>query len=303
MLETIIVVVRLLQYVGATLGFGTALFLAYAVPRGSAAEAALAGPARRWLAVGAALLGLASLSLLGAQASLFAGSLSAGLTGAAIGAVIGSMDLGVAAVVRAALAGLALALVLALPSRRPTWLAAAGCSGLASASLAWLGHAGAGEGPLHRLHLAVDAVHVLAATAWIGALAGLLLLARADREDPRRATLHRALRQFSGIGSLLVAALVATGLVNVWLIVGPEQALTGWTTAYGQVLAAKLALFAVMLVLAARHRWRLTPALAVSPATAAASLYRSVALEALVGLAVLALVAWLGTLEPQPACC
>jgi len=302
-LESTIVAVRLLQYAGATIGFGTALFLFYAVPRGSAAEAALAESARRWLAAGAALLALASLALVAAQASLFAGSFSAGLTGEAIGAVIGSMALGKAALVRAALAGLALAALLALPSRRPAWLAAACCSGLATASLAWLGHAGAAEGPLHRLHLAADALHVLAAAAWIGALAGLLLLARADCGDPRRATLHHALRQFSGIGSLLVVLLVATGLINAWLVVGPAQALTGWTTPYGRVLAAKLALFAAMLVLAARNRWRLTPALAARPDTAAAALRRSVALEAGAGLAVLALVAWLGTLEPPAGCC
>jgi putative copper resistance protein D len=188
--------------------------------------------------------------------------------------------------------------LLALPWPRPAWLAVAGCSGLATASLAWLGHAGAGEGPLHLLHLAADALHVLAAAAWIGALAGLLLLARTDRGDPRRATLHRALQQFAGIGSLLVAVLVATGLANAWLIVGPAYALSGWTTPFGRVLAAKLALFGVMLVLAARNRWQLTPALAARPDSAAATLRRSVTLEALAGLAVLALVAWLGTLEP-----
>lgn len=298
MLEATIAVVRLLQYAGAAIGFGTALFLVYAVPRGSAAEAALAGPARGWLASGAALLGLASLALVGAQASLFAGSFSDGLTGDAIGAVAGSMDLGKAALVRAALAGLAVVGLVALPSRRPAWFAAAVCGGLATASLAWLGHAGAGEGPLHRLHLAADALHALAAAAWIGALAGLLLLARADRGDPQRTTLLRALRQFSRIGSLLVATLVATGLVNAWLIVGPANALSGWTAPYGRVLAAKLALFAAMLVLAARNRWRLTPALASSPDSAAATLSRSVALEACVGFAVLALVAWLGMLEP-----
>jgi putative copper resistance protein D len=292
-LEAAIVVVRLLQYVGAAVAFGTALFLAWAVPRGSATEAALARRARRWLAAGAALLALGSLLLVGAQASLFAGSFADGLTGEAIGAVVGSMDLGKAALVRAGLAALALAALLALPSR-PGWFAAVALGAPATASLAWLGHAGAGEG--WRL-LASDMVHLLAAAAWIGALVGFLLLGRAERGDPQRAMLQRALRRFAGIGSLLVALLVATGLVNGWIVVGPSHAFDVWQTAYGRVLAAKLVVFAAMLGLAANNRWRLTPTLGARPG-AAAALRRSVMLEAAAGLAVLVLVAWLGTLEP-----
>ena len=73
--------------------------------------------------------------------------------------------------------------------------------------------------------------------------------------------------------------------------------------AYGKRSALKLALFAAMLALAARHRQRSVPALAarleanvLPQADALASLRRSLAAEALLGFAVLALVAWFGTL-------
>lgn len=294
MLELAIIVVRLLQYVGAAILFGSSLFFVYALPAGEPVAATLARPAKRWLALGATLLSLASLALIGAQASLFAGSFADGLNAEAMGAVVSSMDLGKAALARAVVAGIALIGVLLLPSSRAAWLSAAVCGAIAAASLAWLGHAGAGEGPLHQLHLVADVVHILAASAWLGALPGFLLLARADAGH---FVLHRALRRFSAIGSLLVALLALTGLVNAGVLVGPV--LGAWSTPYGQALAGKLGLFAAMLALAAWNRWRLTPALGRAPgADTAARLVRSAMAEAAIGLAVLALVAWLGTLAP-----
>jgi putative copper resistance protein D len=76
------------------------------------------------------------------------------------------------------------------------------------------------------------------------------------------------------------------------------------------LLLAKLALFGLMLALAAANRWRLTPALAAAvaggdaedidtdPDAALAAMRRSLIIEALAALAILALVAWFGTLEP-----
>lgn len=65
-----------------------------------------------------------------------------------------------------------------------------------------------------------------------------------------------------------------------------------------------------MLALAAANRWRLTPALAAAvpgtdtdnvdadPDLAIAAMRRSLIIEASAALAILALVAWFGTLEP-----
>jgi putative copper resistance protein D len=289
-IEPAIFIVRLLQYAGAAVLFGSSLFFVYAAP---------APPRTRAVAViAAAMLAAASLLAIGLQASLFAGSFADGFERASLDAVATTMGLGKAALVRAIASMAGLLTLLALPDRT-RWIAAAACGLVAAASLAWLGHGAAAESPLH---LWADVIHVLAATVWLGALAGFLLLLFGRRAPGSEAVLHRALWRFSGIGSVLVAAVVASGLVNALFLVGPDHALDLLASRYGRVLAAKLALFAAMLAFAAANRWRLTPALGREPGPKAfAALRRSILGEALVGLAVLALVAWLGTLVPPAA--
>ena len=63
------------------------------------------------------------------------------------------------------------------PSR---WLALLAASGLVGA-IAWTGHAGSTLGELANLHLAADVVHLFAASAWLGGLAGLSVLFVAGR--------------------------------------------------------------------------------------------------------------------------
>ena len=75
MIEPAIVVVRLLQYLGAMVLLGSSLFFVYALPktgRGSAVEMRWARPL---VAGAAALLVLSSLGSVATQAILFAGSL------------------------------------------------------------------------------------------------------------------------------------------------------------------------------------------------------------------------------------
>jgi putative copper resistance protein D len=131
---------------------------------------------------------------------------------------------------------------------------------------------------------------VTVALAWLGALAGLLALAW--RRDGGSAP---ALEAFSGVGAGIVAALVASGLVNLLADSGlkPVSALTAGP--WGWLLAAKLALFAAMLGLAAANRYWLTPRLKAGGGKA---IRASLALESALGLAVLILVAVLGRLAP-----
>ncbi len=114
------------------------------------------------------------------------------------------------------------------------------------------------------------------------------------------------LHGFSGIGSALVAVLVATGLVNSWFLVGLDHVRDLLSSTYGILLVLKIAAFTVMLALAASNRVRLTPDLrraldGGSTEVAIAALRRSVAIEAAAGGLVLALVAVLGTLAPPSA--
>lgn len=178
-------------------------------------------------------------------------------------------------------------------------------AGVALGTLAWTGHAAVTEGAAGTIHRLADGLHLLAAGAWLGALAVLVTLLFARIEDDQSVAAARsALAGFAVAGSIIVALIVATGLINVWMIVGVEGALRLPTTLYGQLLIAKLVLFAAMLGLAAANRWRLTPRLASGDAGGASggvrALRGSIALETSAAMLILALVAWLGTLSPQP---
>ena len=191
--------------------------------------------------------------------------------------------------------------------KSPTWLVLVSVgSATALASLAWTGHGAASEGAAGMRQLIADIVHLMAAGAWIGALAalGMLVLrpAHAMSKDHIRLA-HRALEGFSLIGTVIVALIVVSGLLNSWVLVGPEHLLSMSSTLYAELLIAKLALFGVMLVLAAANRFHLTPAFdqAIKNGGTLASisqLRRSLILEASAALVILGLVAWLGTLEP-----
>ncbi|MGV3555104.1 MAG: copper homeostasis membrane protein CopD [Croceibacterium sp.] len=296
MIELAIIALRLLQYTGAAILFGSSLFFLYA-PAGPTSPA-LARATRRLLTTGAAILAVAALLAIAFQASLFTGSLAGGFSFEAVGSVISFMDFGKAAVARAVAAGAALLLLVTLPLSRGTLVAAGSLGAIAAASLAWMGHAAASES---WVHLVADALHAWAAALWIGALFGFLPLLRSAEGTPDIVQLETALVRFSALGVPLVLVLALSGLVNGWFVTGVEGVARLPFTPYGQLLLLKLAAFAAMLTLAGLNRYYLTPALAKRqlPGTVT-SLRRTIVLETVLGLAVLALVAWLGTLEPLP---
>ena len=179
-------------------------------------------------------------------------------------------------------------------------------SGVALASVAWTGHGAANEGSAGAAQLIADIIHLLGAGAWLGALAALTLMlvrsAQASTEDYLRLN-HRLLKGFSVAGSIIVALVLGSGLVNSWMLVGPQNMLSLHATLYGQLLIAKLFLFAIMLALAATNRFTLTPAL--ERALQGGGTYRarrrlqiSLIIELSLAAAIIGLVAWLGTLEP-----
>lgn len=86
-----------------------------------------------------------------------------------------------------------------------------------------------------------------------------------------------------------------------YLLAQTIDLLTVPATPYGHLLLAKLALFAIMLMLAALNRYVLTPALIRRTAIEPGSLRHlrlSVRLELGLIAIILALVAYLGTLDP-----
>jgi putative copper resistance protein D len=181
------------------------------------------------------------------------------------------------------------------------WLASiAGAHALAS--LAWNGH-GAMD---NAWHLLSDILHLLAAGAWLGAMLALILMSRLDAlcSEARVRSLADSVKRFEGVGAAIVLILSVTGVANYLFIVGPKlgEVLLG---NYGILLAIKVVLFGGMLVLAALNRFHLGPLLEQSLRAgqyqvAANALRRSVASELVIALLIVGLVAWLGTLSPEP---
>ena len=307
MLEPAVIVLRFLQFAGAMVLFGSSLFLIYALPQDGAGSGAELGWPRKILAWAAGVVLAASVVGLLAHTTILAGSVREGMTAASLSAVMTTMSMGPSTLIRAGAATLAL-VALARRLSRATWWLCAGLGAVISASFAWMGHGAATEGALGLLHLSADILHTLAASAWIGALVAFLLQLR-----PRAPSvildgaLYKALHGFSGVGTGLVAVIVATGLVNSWFLVGPTRISGLWTTPYGQLLSLKLLVFVSMLALAAANRFRLTPALGAavddgqSSDHALDALRRSLLFETALSILVLGLVAWLGTLAPVSA--
>jgi putative copper resistance protein D len=174
-------------------------------------------------------------------------------------------------------------------------------------SLAWAGHAGAGLGVGGSLHLANDVLHVLAAGAWVGGLAALLLYLRQPGlgADPRwLTTTGEVLHRFSSLGILSVAVLAASGVINTWFLTDRLRALSG--TDYGRLVQIKIALFLAMFCLATVNRVLLLPRL--SHAGDDASLQRArqalrrlrsnTSIELALGLAAIYVVGMLGVTPP-----
>ena len=193
---------------------------------------------------------------------------------------------------------LALAVLLSLlmlaPAQRALPVAAAA---VFLALPAFASHAGATPGLRGDVHVVSDAVHLLAAGAWVGGLpAFVLVLWTASKR--RKANWYEftvnVTRRFSMLAVVSVAVLLATGIVNSWNLLGGPRDL--WTTDYGRLIAFKIILLAAMVGIATVNKFHLTPRL---PARGALrNLQRNGLAEIAIGLCVLVLVGYLGRLPP-----
>lgn len=165
---------------------------------------------------------------------------------------------------------------------------------IAVVSLSWNGHGAMTDDALGWLHLTGNALHLLAGLGWIGALAAFLWAATLSKASS--GDLAVSLERFAGVGTVFVAVLLATGIANTLFIVGANALPTLLETTYGRLLLTKIGLFAAMLAAAAANRFWLTPRMITSPSLGAVR--ASLGAELLLGIAVLAIVAWLGTLDP-----
>jgi putative copper resistance protein D len=296
--------------------FGFECFVAGpAIRRSGVGFPGAAGLCRRlwWLAAASLALALVSGAawLAGVAADMSGKLLGLALSRGVVGVVLTRTRFGEDWLLRLGLALLIAGCLLARRRQREGAFAALGWIALTLAavmlaSLAWAGHGAATPGAPGDLHLAADILHLLAAGAWLGTLVPFaLLLAEARRGgDPAWATLARsATRRFSLLAVWSVAVLFAAGLVNTWFLAGSVPALVG--TDYGRLLLAKIALFIATLMIAAVNLLRLTPRLGDRAVGAGEALWHTVGwlrrnalIEAIVGLAVLAIVGVLGILPP-----
>ena len=182
--------------------------------------------------------------------------------------------------------------------RAQAWLLGAAGAG----ALAWAGHAAAVEtwGLAAAL---VDALHLIAAGVWLGALLPMALLlrdtAREDGADSRPFAVI-ALRRFSALALAAMIAIALTGVWSTWTQVAGVPALVG--TRYGRLLLLKVLLLAPIVVLAFVNRRMLLPAIGGDAAAvgrpAMRRLARHVAVEWALGALIIAVVAALGSTPP-----
>ena len=141
--------------------------------------------------------------------------------------------------------------------------------------------------------IASETLHLLAAGAWLG---GLLPLFIAVRMLPHEGAAN-ACRSFTPIGLAAVLLLAGTAVVQVVELMGGLPGLFG--TSYGHVALVKLALFLVLLSLAALNRLVLTERLASNPSGAARwHMGLSILCEMVLGAAVIVTAGLLASLTP-----
>lgn len=177
------------------------------------------------------------------------------------------------------------------------WMLASVAALAVAGSAPFTGHAVAQAG-WYALPVALQAAHVLVAGVWIGglfvmAVVGLPVLARLPSPDP--SAVMALVKAFSPLALGGAALVAATGVVTMVMYLPTIADL--WTTRYGLTLVLKIALVAAV-ALAGYRNWRHVRPRLSSPA-AADVLRRTVTIELLLALAVLAITAVLVGL-PQP---
>lgn len=214
---------------------------------------------------------------------------------AMIGSFLTDTHFGRVWMLRLALLGALLAITIS--SRKPSDRAMLVVTAILVGELGWVGHPASHDGLIGVLHCSNYAVHATAAALWVGALPALALgLALAKGED-MHSDVAATVARFSRAGYLAVSLVLATGVIGTWIMLGTWPS---WSASpYQFWLAVKLALVAVMLVLAATNRFVFTPALAAHPEPSRAALCRMTLSEVVLGFAILATVAHFGTLPPM----
>jgi putative copper resistance protein D len=254
----------------------------------------LSQQALRAMLTGAATLALASASIwLALVAGQMSGDWHAALDLPSILDVLRGTRFGHIFLVR--IAGLSILCAVCLRRDASVGIAPFVLAGALLGAIALTSHAAAsGKDTLSLLvGSANDTLHLLAAGFWTGGLALLALLVWTHRSELVKLLLP--LRVFSQWGTYAVATLVLSGFANIVFI----RPAAPWRGVYGEVLAIKMTVALGMIVFACLNRWSVTPALATGAPATMWPLGRNVAVELVLGLAIVAIVGQLGLLPPR----
>jgi putative copper resistance protein D len=264
-----------------------ALFVLRPAVRERPALAPLVGRSLVLTAAGAVVVAVGQLLSLAVQLGQLGGD-----TGWPMREILATTYFLAAAVRTVACAGLvAGCVVVRRGATRAGWLALGGSALVLGAAAAWTSHAAARPGP-RALLLALDAVHQLAAAAWIGGLVHLVAAAARRDEAPWPALL---LERFSALTLAAVGVLVTAGVgLSLSYVDGPA-ALLG--TAYGLMVLTKTTMLGLLLALGAMNFFAVRR-LAAASGVAPPRLRRFVEVEIGLGLTVLFVAASLTSLPP-----
>jgi copper resistance protein D len=282
---------RFAHFMAAMLAFGSSAFLWLYAP--TELRRALAPKLRR-LALAASLVALtAAILWLALEAASMSEDWGAATDPGAIAAVLTDTEFGQAWIAHLAFAAAFVAAVVFAPG--DAWGAIAVLAGGLLASLALVGHAAMQTGVVGALHRANHGVHLLTTGAWLGGLVPFAMCLAAYRRDDLRREAVTGMMRFSFYGHFVVAAVVATGIINIALISGHPPLPP--TTPYRALLDVKIGVVAIMISLALFNRYWLTPRLE-SDAKALAALRLTSMTEVVLGTIAVALVSVFALLDP-----
>jgi copper transport protein len=277
-------VARLLGYLGVVILLGAGLFAAAAPEHLATRRSTMA-----LLWCGAAALLVGTVLQYGFQAAYaVAGDVGDAFSPSAWGA-IDQTSTGRTILLRAVLAIILIVLLGLFRHRGTAWWRSAALAAAVATVVSYPagGHASALSPRL--LWTAVDAVHLAAMAVWLGGLVLFTVGRRVWLHDEAAAP---TVQRFSAAAAVCVPVLVATGVAQTWRLSGGFDGITD--TAWGRTLLVKVTVVAALVAVAGVSRWLLRH-------TGVASLGRTVAIEAVLGVAVLALAAGLVGLGPRPA--
>lgn len=278
------IIVKTMAYASTLVASGSVLFALAIGPLPTQECNAL----RRVAVISVFLAAISSAFRLPLRAAFLVGGTWDGALDPTILSIVAESPLGTSIAIR--FVGLFLILAIVLPGRVAGWVAAIGALA-AAASFAFRGHAL--EDPRVLLGVLIT-LHVLGLAFWIGGFAPLYRAADGSDSAVAGALAHA----FGRKALWVVGALFVAGVLTFALLAGGS--LTVLSTPYGQFFVIKLALFLVIMALAAWNRILLTPALLHAKPYAATRLRRSIGVEASLITAVLLTTAVLTTITAPP---